>query len=441
MADADLIFAPEFKETPYWWGAVSTAEVNRGFDANLPRAVDVAVVGGGLTGVAAAYKLARAGRDVLVLDAGEPGRGASSRNHGMLGRTFRHSLKDLKDQMGLDAATNYFREVQEAYDAAMRRIEDEALDCQMRRCGRFIGALSPAHYERLAREYDLRARHLGEDVEILPYAKQVEIDSVSYCGGVVIHDNAAIHPALYHGAMRRRAERNGARVVGHVAVTAIRPDAGRFELQTTRGELQARDVLIATNGHTEKLTPWLSKRLLPINAYTIATEPLPEHLAKTMLPKHRIYHDNRKLSNPFFLAPDGSNRLIFSGRPEHRPASLQRIAEKIHQDMLSLLPQLRGVRLTHAWVGRCAGTRDLFPHTGVHDGMHYSLGYCFSGNAMAPHLGTKAAFRILGSPKSRSNFESLDFPRFPLPVRGDWFGPFVMKYYAWRDRREAARRH
>jgi glycine/D-amino acid oxidase-like deaminating enzyme len=433
------IFADDFKEAPYWWDALPVA-AGRPAEPSLPGSADVVVVGGGLTGVTAACELARAGRSVIVLDAGEPGRGASSRNHGMLGRNFKHPFTTLIETAGLDGAVGYYRELHEAYRSALARIEDEGLACDLRKNGRFIGALSPRHYERLAREYNLRAKHLGEAVEIVPASKQTEIGSERYHGGVVIHDNAALQPALYYEAMRCRAERSGAMVIGNTAATGIERQGDRFEVRTARGGIAARDVLLATNGYTPKSFSWPFRRLIPINAYTVMTEPLPADIAKTLLPGHRTYHDNRRRSNPFALAPDGSNRLLFGSRTGRLPpGSLPSLAAKIHEDMLAFFPQLAGVKLTHAWLGRCAATWDLFPHTGLHDGVHYALGYCFSGNAMAPYLGVKSALRIMGSAEARTRFESLRFPEAPWPARSRWFMPSLMTYYAWADRPIAPR--
>jgi len=433
---SSAIFASDFKETPYWWDALARPTRERAeAQVAMPGSADVAIVGGGLTGVSAAYELACAGRSVVVLDANEPGMGASSRNHGMLGRNFKHPFGKLLETRGLDAAIGYYAELNEAYASALARIENEGLACHLRKTGRFIGALSPAHYERLAREYELRASHIGEAVEIVPYSSQTEIGSAHYHGGVVIHDNAALQPALYYQAMRRRAERAGASILGRAAVADIQRQNKGFELRTARGRVTARDVLVATNGYTANWMSWYFTRLVPINAYTIATEPLPEDIAKALLPGHRTYHDNRRRSNPFLLAPDGSNRLLFGARTGRLPpASLRMLASKIYDDLLFFFPHLDGVKLTHAWLGRCAATWDLFPHTGMHDGIHYALGYCFSGNAMAPYLGRKSALRILGSREAATRFDSASFPQVPWPARSRWFMPGLMAGYSWADR-------
>jgi len=358
------IFSADFREHPYWRDALPAQEYTSTADA-IPRSADVVVVGAGLTGVSAAWELANAGRDVVALDAGEPGAGASSRNAGMLGRYFKHSF--------------------------------------------------------------------GEQVKFISASESIELGSQRYHGGVHVLDNGSLQPALYVRAMRGRAERAGARIVGHCPVAAIVRDRHGFEAVTPRGTLRARDVLVATNGYTSELTPWLVKRLIPIDAYMIATEPLSEDLLRGLLPAHRTYLDNRRNSNYMQRSPDGK-RLLFGGRTGHRPPTLRRLAVDLYRDMRFLFPQLEGVKITHAWTGRCAATADLFPHTGVHDGMHYALGYCFSGNAMAPYLATKAAKRILGSPDAHTIFAKDDFPRVPWPARQARLMPLVMRYYEWMDR-------
>jgi glycine/D-amino acid oxidase-like deaminating enzyme len=430
MSDA-AILAGDFKEKPYWWEAV--ARPRDPAPPPPPKRADVVIVGGGLTGVAAAWELVRGGRDVVVLDAIEPGEGASSRNAGMLGRHSKHAFIDLAATMGLDTARAFFGELREIYDAAVKRIQEERLDCDFRKCGRFVGALSPAHHDKLVKEFEARARHLGEEVEFVSASEPFEVGSMRYYGGVRIIENASIQPARHYQAMRRRAEAVGARVVGHTEVTGIVREDRNFEVHTARGTVRARDVLIATNGYSGRLTPWIAKRLAPINAYMIATEPLSDNLAKSVLPAHRTYTDNRRSGNYMQLSPDGT-RLLFGGRTGRLPSSLRQLAGDLYREMVFLFPQLEGVRIAHAWTGRCAATWDYFPRTGIHDGVHYSLGYCFSGNAMAPHLGVKAARRILGKADAHTFFAKDRFPRVPLIARQPWAMPALMSYYQWADR-------
>jgi glycine/D-amino acid oxidase-like deaminating enzyme len=431
---SDSIFAPDFKEMPYWIDASRAPGAPPPADPPpLPEKADVVVVGGGLTGVSAGHELASGGRDALVLDANEATEGASSRNAGMLGWHSKHYFTELCEAAGVEEATRFFRELRGIYDAAVTRIHDEKLDCDFRKNGRFLGALSAKHHARMTREYEARARLLGEEVDFISHSEQVEIGSKRYHGGVVVRDNASIQPAKHVQAMRRRAEKAGARVIGRTRVIGVRRENGGFEVVTERGTVRARDVMIATNGYSGNLIPWLAERLVPINAYMVATEPLSENMTRSILPNHRMYSDNRRRSNYMQLSPD-RRRLLFGGQTGRWPVSLREVARRLHDDMVMLFPELDGVKLSYAWTGRCAATWDYYPRVGTYEGMHYALGYCFSGNAMGPYLGIKAARRILGKGDATTFFDRSPFPYAPRLARSERLMSVLMNYYAWADR-------
>ncbi|MBM3571590.1 MAG: FAD-binding oxidoreductase, partial [Alphaproteobacteria bacterium] len=136
------IFTPDFREVSFWIDDAREPGQTRAEPAPLPARADVVVIGGGLTGTAAACELARGGRDTVVLDAAEPGEGASSRNAGMLGWHSKHYFTELQEKVGIDEATRFYRELRQIYEITVKRIHDEKIDCGFRKCGRFLGALS-----------------------------------------------------------------------------------------------------------------------------------------------------------------------------------------------------------------------------------------------------------------------------------------------------------
>ncbi|SIO72085.1 Glycine/D-amino acid oxidase [Burkholderia sp. GAS332] len=419
---------------PYWADArppEMPAEFSR-----LPHSCDVVIVGAGLTGVEAARVLADAGRNVLVLDAGRPGAGASTRNAGQIGRHFKHAFGQLCDTLGEATAIRYFGELRVAYEAVAALGEETGAEIGWRKCSRVIGALSDAHFARLKREYERRARLLGEEVDVLDRSNIAnELNSPLYVGGVRLMETGAIHPGLYYEFMHRRALDAGARIDGHTPVTSIERGRDGFHVHTARGVIVCRDVLIATNGYTDSALGWFQSRLAPINSYMIATEPLADATWREVLPQRRTYHDNRRRSHFMTFSPDGT-RLLFGGRTGNDPSVLRRTLAALADDLRFVFPRLADVRITHGWTGRCAATRDLFPHVGVNaQGMHYALGYCFSGNAMGPYLARKAAARILGRhDEAHTLFDSGRFPTLPFPARSRWTMPILMNYYAWADR-------
>jgi glycine/D-amino acid oxidase-like deaminating enzyme len=353
----------------------------------------------------------------------------------MLGKSGRQSLLLMSKAVGKEKAVAFFQEQNAIFHESVARIRDEALDCDFRMSGRFIGALSQKHYDGLAREYEARGKLLGEDYELVPGSAAGEMGSERYYGGVIVRENASLNPAAYTRAMTLRAIAAGARVIGNSKVTKIARSVDRWQVTVGRQQINARDVLMATNGYTEGLVPWLNQRLLPINAYMVATEELPAGLAEDILPHNRTYLDNTRATRYMQLSAD-RRRLVFGSKSGRRPMfGLKGLAREIHRDMVFLFPQLEAVKLTHVWTGRCAATWDLYPHVGTQDGLHYALGHCFGGLLFAPYLGRKAAERILESDDQATAY-ARDFPQVPLHARimKRYTTPIATRYYAWADR-------
>ncbi|WP_119460047.1 NAD(P)/FAD-dependent oxidoreductase [Rhodospirillaceae bacterium SYSU D60014] len=437
MKIAEAHVTADFKETPYWWEAAPLVKLA---PVPVPARVDVAIVGGGLTGLNAARILARAGRSVAVFEAGDPGEGASSRNAGYVARTLKHSFLDLERQHGLDYAVTTYKEMQAAFDSVRDVIRDERIDCQFRIDGRYMPTASPAHYESMARELEARRRHLGSEFEMVPRrAQHRELATDLYHGGAVMPDLGGLHPGLYYRGLLDRARKAGATVVANTRVTGIdrEPKGGGFTLATARGATQAREVIVATNGYTGRATPWLARRVVPFNGYMVATEPLPAELIGRVLPKDRTCIDSNHDPNFVRRSPDGE-RLLFGGLTGRRTDGLWPMAARLQALLERTLPDLKGVKLSHAWTGLCAGTFDFWPHVGARDGLHFAMGYNFAGVPMGTYLGQKVALKILGSPEARTVFDR-PFPTVPLYTGNPWFVPQVMRVFNWLDRWDARR--
>ena len=429
----------DYREEPWWWTAAPPpADPVRDDPAEaLPVAAEIVVIGSGITGLSAALSLAEAGREVVVLEASTPGWGASSRNAGFIGRTLKHSFGRLLEHFGKHYAVRVYREMALAYQAVFDLVEHRAMKCHLQRCGRFMGATAPSHYEYMARELELRRTHLCEDYEMIARAEQRrEIGSDLFYGGAVIPDMGSIHPGLYQLELLDRARQAGAIVLAQTPVLGLKTARNEVEVCTAWGVTVADHVVVATNGYTGPATPWLRRRVVPFSGYMLATEALPEQTLQELLPNNRTYHDYNHNLTYVRRAPDEPRLLMggFTGVPVN---DLSPKRNTLRARLLEVFPQLDSVRLSRTWTGSCAGTFDLWPHIGQRDRVYYAMGYCFAGVPMGTYLGQKIAHRITGSADAATVFAERAFKSNLLYYGRPWFLPWFFKWYDWQDRRAA----
>lgn len=425
------VFTEDFKSAPYWWDQTPRPDLEA---AALPKAVDVAVVGSGYTGLCAALQTARGGREAIVFDAQAAGWGCSTRNGGQVSTSVKGEYDDLVRRHGEAAARAVLKDGRDALDWLGTFIADEAIDCDFRTVGRFHAAHTPGRYRALERSYASLPRDLGIEAYLVPRRDQhAELGSDAYHGGVVYPDHASLDPARYHQSLLDRAIASGVTVVDNCAVTAIDGTGSGFRLTTAWGELTARDVVLATNGYSGAVAPWLRRRVIPIGSYIIATEPLAPGLMDRLIPKDRVVSDTRRVVYYYRASPDRS-RMLFGGRVSFAETDPLRSAPRLQAEMLRLFPDLAGVRVSHSWVGFVAYTFDTLAHIGRHGGVHYAAGYCGSGVSMASYLGMRLGQSILGVDDQPTGLERLVFQTRPLYTGNPWFLAPTVMFYRWCDR-------
>jgi glycine/D-amino acid oxidase-like deaminating enzyme len=421
---------------PYWWDTVHDRRT-WAHDAGTREADgiwDVAVVGSGYTGLAAALRLARAGALVVVLESESVGWGASSRNGGQVLTGLKLEPAALVSRFGEAGARDLYEASRQSIAALESLLRDESIDCEYERTGHILAAAKPAHFADFRDEQQLLARVFEHHVRLVePTAQASEIGTRAYHGLLVDESSAAINPAQYVQGLAAAAARAGAVIREHAAAEALSRVGTEWIVRTTAGEVRAKDVFVATNGYTGGATPALRRRLIPIGSYIIATPPLPAAVASRLLPRRRVAFDSRNFLHYFRLTAD--NRLLFGGRAEFSGPTLESAARAtsiLQRGMTTIFPELAGTEIDYAWSGHVAFTRDQLPHAGQMGGLYYAAGYCGHGIAMATTLGGLMARRIAGE---RVEHPLLDrpFPAVPLYDGRPWFLPLVGAYYRFRD--------
>ncbi len=433
---AHPVLKPDCKDSAYWLDDLPSPPATR---AEPLAEVDVAIIGSGYTGMHAAIETARGGRTTLVLDAQDPGWGCSTRNGGQISTSIKPSLKKLGAKYGPDRARAIRREGETALDWIEDFVTSEGIACDFRRNGRYHAAHTPQHYEELAREAEVLARDEGIEAHMVAKVDQrSELGSDAYHGGVVYPRHASINPAKYHRGLLSLALSAGAHVVGQCAVTGLTRTSGGFDLLTEKGPVRARDVIVATNGYTTGVTPWLQRRVIPIGSYIIATEPLPTDLMAELFPTDRIASDTCKVIYYYRSSPDG-RRVLFGGRVSANETDTTISGPKLFADMCRIFPQLAPYQVTHSWMGRVAYTFDELAHTGVHDGVHYAMGYCGSGVSMASYLGKRLGQKVLGLAEGQTALDGLSNPTRPFYTGNPWFLPATVALYRKIDQMQTRR--
>ncbi len=419
---------------PYWWEASPRPDPVL---EPLPATADVVVIGSGFTGLSAALTLSRLGRHVLVLDKETPGFGASTRNGGQVGsgnQKFR--VKTLIALRGRAKAEAMLREGVAMLDHIAHLIEQERIDCHFVRCGRFRGAMRPEHYDAMARDLDDLRTVAGVESVLVPRAEQHrEIGTDIFHGGSVLPADASVHPGLYHRGLQARVEDAGGIVRGRTPVLGIDTDGPGFKVTTDRGAVRCRNVIVATNGYTDRSLPELHRRIVPIGSAIIATAEIPEEVFARLMPAGRVYGNTNRVFWYFRAAP-AERRILWGGRAARHPSerSPARYAH-LARDLLSVFPQLGDVRVSHGWEGRIGYTYDEVPHLGTTSGgVHYALGYCGTGVSRSTYFGQKIALQVAGSPQGRTAFDDLAFPAYPVRAAAVAAVPVVEAMYRFRDR-------
>jgi glycine/D-amino acid oxidase-like deaminating enzyme len=406
----------------------------------LPARIDVVVVGAGFTGLSAARTLAQRGAKVAVLESETIGWGASSRNGGMVLTGLKLGVDQLIDRYGRELARRMYVASLESIDCVEKIVREENIDCDFARCGHLEVACKQKHFADYARQAEVIGREFNHQLRVVERGElSAEIGSSIYYGGMVDEASAGLNPARYVAGLARAAMKAGAEIFEQTRVEGLQRESNQGEsgwkISTSRGPLWAREVFVATSGYTGQATPALQKKLIPIGSFIIATQILPEALARELSPRNRMIYDSKNYLYYYRLTPD--RRMLFGGRAAFFPENdqtIRRSAEILRRGMIEVYPQLRDAKIEYVWGGTLDFAFDIMPHAGQLDGMYYAVGYAGHGVAMATYQGQKMAELISGD-KPENPFVGIAFPGAPLGLYNGkpWFLPFAGMWYKFLD--------
>ncbi|MET3441121.1 glycine/D-amino acid oxidase-like deaminating enzyme [Variovorax paradoxus] len=422
------------KLTSYW---LDTSEPFRSAAAGpVHGSCDVAVIGGGLTGCSAALALAKKGARVVLLEAETIGHAASGRNGGMCNNGFAQDYGMMSAKLGKEVADRLYRAFDAGVDTVERLVAEEKIDCSFARVGKIKLAAKPEHYDKLARSQELLAANVDPDTEMVSRADLAsEVGSDRFHGGLIYRKGAGMHVGRFVRGLAEAAARRGVEIHEHAPMTGLRPaPGGGHQIETPKGRLNARQVLLASGTSQTGPLGWIRRRIVPVGAFLIVTEPLPTETLDRLLPRRRMAVDTKNLVNYFRTTPD--NRLLFGGRARFavsNPNSDEKSGAILKAALHEVFPELRAARIDYCWGGMVDMTRDRLPRAGERDGIYYSMGYSGHGTQMSTLMGTIMA-EVMDGRAELNPWKDFNWPAIPGHVGPPWFLPLVGAYYRLKDK-------
>ena len=407
----------------YWAATAAPGPPTPRFEG--PRRADVCIVGGGFLGLSTALHLAESGCHAVLLEAVEPGWGASGRNGGQIIPGFKAERTELTRALGPERGERLFEWSGGFADFTLQLIKRCEIDCQAGQ----PGWIQPAHSHKILDSYRLRAKDWqarGAPVEVVDaQAAERLLGTAWYKGAYIDRRGGRLHPLDYSRGLARAAQRAGASIHGDAKVSELSWASGKWTVKTERGAVEADNVVLCTNAYSdtvgsEGLWPGLARSVIPIPSYMIATRPLSDNLRRTILPEGQTAADLKRLTNHFRVEPDG--RFLFGGRGGLAEGERRSNYAPLVSKLREFFPHLGDIGIDFLWSGRVALTLDHCPH--IHRlgrGLFAALGCNGRGVGMASNIGKVMADLVLGGsdatcPVPITEIKTIPFHRLRLPA-------------------------
>jgi len=413
VQNVNLIKMKELKESSLWWENTLPVSIP---DSSPPQRTDVVIVGAGFAGLSAALELQSAGVEVTLIEKEQPGHGACSRNLGLvMDRIDGTTTGDLDGLVHGVKKYDLIKQGRVAHDYVLELIKRENISCGLRQRGKLVLATTKSAYETMANTLERIKKQFGTvDAHMVPKQDlHGEIGgqaSKIYYGAKVQPDAYDLNPGQLTAELIRRLSDSGTTICASIQLESLqRQSNGSFTISTNRGNITAEHIVLATQGYSGVETGFLQKKIFPLLAHVVATEPLPQELLKELLPTLRGVVDTKQMFYNFRPC-DTESRLILAShyfRTDDNYTQSNRILNAYRK----LFPELENIKAEYCWNGNLALPGDHLPHIGTHDGIHFCATPSFS---MALYLGSKMAKRILKADDADTLLDNMPTKDFPF---------------------------
>jgi gamma-glutamylputrescine oxidase len=395
---------------------------------------DVCVIGGGFTGVSAALNLAEKGLDVVLLEAERVGFGASGRCGGLIGSGQRKDVLETEHLYGLERSRVLWDFAEAAKAEIQSRVKKHDIQCDLQK-GQLVGVHKRSYRDwpqeladALAERYDYpHCRALGAA------EAQEKVATPTFLGGLWDAEAMALHPLNYVLGLARAAREAGVRIYENTRVSRY-THSDPAEIRTATGSVKASFIVLACNGYLGRLERRVAGKIMPINNYMIATEPLGEKRCAELIKGRFGVHDTRFVVNYFRLSED--HRLLFGGGENYRPGFPRDIENFVRPYMLRIFPQLEDVGIEYDWGGTLSVTVNRMPHFGrLKPNVFFAQGYSGHGISTANFAGKVIAEAIAGTADRFDVMAGIPTHTFPGGTLLRYPGMVLgMMYYSIIDR-------
>lgn len=371
---------------------------------------DVAIVGAGFCGLSSALHLAEQGVNVVIVDAHEPGWGASGRNGGQIIPGLKIQPDEIETRYGAEQGKAIVETAGAAPTLVFDLIEKYGIQCDLRKTGWIQLAKGPTGARTTDAHVEQWGRRCVELTELDRSQIEAKVGTSAYQSGFIDPRGGNLHPLKYARGLAQACLANGVTIYRESPAVSVEQKDSRWLVNTTEGGVAAEQVIVCTNGYTGSMLPGLSDSIVPVLTGVVATDPLSDNLKNKILPERQGAADTRRLLSWFGI--DKEDRLIFGSRINSQKELINESnftfgIRRLHE----IFPEVSHLKLNHMWTGRVALTLDHVPH--IHkmaDGLYSGLGFNGRGVAMATMFGKVLAGHCTDNSES-SNF----LPVTPVP--------------------------